>query len=252
LSEKQLAHWAAVLEARRAFLEKRGIHYLFLVVPEKHTVYPEFLPEVMAPVKPQSALDQIISYVAQHTKVRILDVRPALLAGKPLGCLYYKTDTHWNTLGAFIAYQQIMARVQAWYPDVKPHQISNYSSEDRRVSGDLASIAGMESELPEAENRLVPKFKSSTRFISDAGELIDFPRFPIDRVRSENPAAPIPKLVMFRDSFSTAMLPYLAEHFRSAVFLWRSFDATVVEQEKPDIVIEEIAERVIPYSPAMP
>jgi hypothetical protein len=57
---------------------------------------------------------------------------------------------------------------------------------------------------------------------------------------------------MFRDSFSTAMLPYLAEHFRSAVFLWRSFDATVVEQEKPDIVIEEIAERVIPYSPAMP
>ena len=241
----QLALWAAALETRRMFLEKKGIHYAFLVVPCKHTIYPEYLPEVMYPVRPQSRLDQLIDYVAKHTQVQILDVRPALIGAKPLGRLYYMTDTHWNTLGAFIAYKQVLSRVEAWYPDVKPHQLSDYSLKDGRFSGDLASMAGLQSELTEGEKVLTPKFKSFTSFISDAGEIVPRPAMRVDILRSENPNAPIPKLVMFRDSFSSALLPYISEHFRSAVFLWRGFDTSIVEKEKPDVVIEEMVERYL-------
>ena len=45
-----------------------------------------------------------------------MDVRPALIAAKSSGILYYRTDTHWNDWGAFIAYQQIIAQVQKLLP----------------------------------------------------------------------------------------------------------------------------------------
>ena len=34
--------------------------------------------------------------------------------------LYYRTDTHWNSHGAFIAYKELMAVIQKDYPDFKP------------------------------------------------------------------------------------------------------------------------------------
>ena len=46
---------------------------------------------------------------------------------------------------------------------------------------------------------------------------------------------------MFRDSFGSALIPFLAEHFSEVVFQWnRDVDPRVVRREKPDIVIHEI------------
>jgi hypothetical protein len=50
--------------------------------------------------------------------------------------------------------------------------------------------------------------------------------------------------VIFRDSFASALVPFLSEHFSRAVYLWQNdVDAQVVEQEHPDIVIQEIVGR---------
>lgn len=252
-NEMQLEQWASVLDARRSMLEKKGIHYIFFVAPCKHTVYPEYLPSIMVPVKPQSRTDQLVDYVRKHTSVQILDIRPALINAKSIGQLYYKTDTHWNTLGAFIAYQQFMGQVQTWYPDIKLRQLSDYSIKDAKFSGDLYAFLGIHNGPSEDEQALILKFKSSTRFISDAGELIVSPRIRIDSLSSTNPVAQIPKLVMFRDSFGTALLPYVADHFKNAVYLWKSFDASVIDKEKPDVVIEELVERdLLKDLPSMP
>ena len=53
-----------------------------------------------------------------------------------------------------------------------------------------------------------------------------------------------PKVVMFRDSFMTAALPFLAESFGRGVYMWEDgFDEKVIESEHPDVVIQEIAQR---------
>lgn len=59
------------------------------------------------------------------------------------------------------------------------------------------------------------------------------------------------KLVMIRDSFADACVPILTEAFSESVFLWtnpkdpqfESAAASVIERERPDIVIEEKVER---------
>ncbi|MEI9865253.1 MAG: hypothetical protein WDN00_12025 [Limisphaerales bacterium] len=43
---------------RRDWLAKRGIAYLFVVAPDKHSIYPEELPGWAVKVRPQTKLDQ--------------------------------------------------------------------------------------------------------------------------------------------------------------------------------------------------
>src|SRR5262249_47950937 len=60
----------------------------------------------------------------------------------------------------------------------------------------------------------------------------------------------LPRAVMFCDSFTQAMFPFLAEHFHRIAFIWQyfpTFDTAVVEREKPQIVIQELVERKLLY-----
>ena len=67
----------------------------------------------------------------------------------------------------------------------------------------------------------------------------------------------LPKLVMFRDSFGSALVPLLAEHFQRSVFLWQyDFDPAVILQEKPDYVVWLMTSRRLqwfdPVNPPLP
>jgi hypothetical protein len=54
----------------------------------------------------------------------------------------------------------------------------------------------------------------------------------------------VPRAVVFRDSFGSALVPYLSEHFSRALYLWDSnVNPAVVAQEQPQVVIQEWAGR---------
>jgi hypothetical protein len=66
----------------------------------------------------------------------------------------------------------------------------------------------------------------------------------------EHPDTALPRAVIFRDSFATALVPLLAEHFRRSVYVWKNaFDTAVIEREKPDFVIHELVERCLVSGP---
>jgi hypothetical protein len=64
------------------------------------------------------------------------------------------------------------------------------------------------------------------------------------RIVTEIPGSTLPRAVIFRDSFTSLLAPYLSEHFSRAVYLWQNnFDADDVLKERADVVIEEIVGR---------
>ena len=68
------------------------------------------------------------------------------------------------------------------------------------------------------------------------------------RIVTEIPGSTLPSAVVFRDSFTAAMAPFLSEHFRRVVYLWRNdFAADEVRAEHPDVVLQEIVSRHIQY-----
>ena len=122
-SPQKLQGWQTLLEKRRDWLAARGIKYLFVIPPDKQTIYPEELPAWLrnaAPAERETKLDQLLKYMQAHSTVQILDLRPVLLAAKQTAPTYLQTDTHWNLFGCFVACQEVIKTLSPQFPDLPP------------------------------------------------------------------------------------------------------------------------------------
>ena len=81
-TDDELRSWQFKLEERRDWLRGLGISYLFIVAPEKSTIYPEQLPHHLQATAGVSRLDQLMSWMAAHSTVQLLDLREPLRAAK--------------------------------------------------------------------------------------------------------------------------------------------------------------------------
>ncbi|WP_294539896.1 DHHW family protein [uncultured Gemmiger sp.] len=91
------------LDAVTNFASRHPGKVTFLLAPSASVIYPEKLP-VGAPMVDENAmLDDIFSQVSSSADV--LDLRDVFTREKD-EYLYYKTDHHWTTQGAYLAYQQ--------------------------------------------------------------------------------------------------------------------------------------------------
>lgn len=244
-SDVELANWRNLITGRRDWLRVRGIRYLFVVSPDKHSIYPEYLPDwLTASMHPPRRLDQFIAYMKGHSDVPILDLREALLKAKPAGRIYKKTDTHWNDRGAFAAYQRIMdALAAAGTPGPTLDLTDMEESLKDDPGGDLTLQLRQQSRMSENGNPyLVPRPpRPSPECRGEHTELDPGRRLLVCRN-----AAMSGKIVVFHDSFMNALVPFLAQSYQRIVFIWQqNWDKVVIEHEKPDIVIDEILERFL-------
>lgn len=91
------------LDAVTNFASRHPGKVTFLLAPSASVIYPEKLP-VGAPMVDENAmLDDIFAQVSSSADV--LDLRDVFTREKD-EYLYYKTDHHWTTQGAYLAYQQ--------------------------------------------------------------------------------------------------------------------------------------------------
>ena len=240
---QQLEHWQAALESRRDWLARRGIHYLFVVCPDKHTIYSEYMPERINRVHPQTRLNQLVQHMKQHSDLEILDLRPALMALKSKHLCYQPQDTHWNGIAAFESYRQIALRLRSWYPGLRIIDMNDCEiCKQENTQTDLLRLQGTEHlttfmDMVRPRNGFVAKLQQDP---NDRGGRVH------ELMRSARNDAEIGKLLMLHDSFAPLLMPFLAEHFREGLYLW-SKDDSLLPQEvldfKPDVVIEEIVER---------
>lgn len=253
LMEGQLESWRTTLEARREWLAARGIRFLFVVAPDKHTIYPEFLPPNMRPVRKASRLDQLMCYLREHSTVEAVDLRPALREAKKGGVVYCRLDTHWNGLGAFIAHQEILRTLRQWFPAVPAPRLETHrlSTETRR-GGDLARMLGLGADLQEV-CPVVKSERHQARIVTGSGDAIRDPSALIEVIVSEKRNGPIPRAVILRDSFCTDLLPLLSEDFGRVVYLWGAeFNPETILRERPNVVIWEMIERSLMEAPPTP
>jgi hypothetical protein len=83
---------------RQEFLARRGIPFVVVVVPEKHSVYPEYLPDWATRITQSTSLDRLAADVARYPQLQFIDLRGPLKEAKDGDRLYYQTDSHWNYL----------------------------------------------------------------------------------------------------------------------------------------------------------
>jgi hypothetical protein len=252
----ELLAWQRVLEGKQAWLAERGIDYLFVVAPNKESLYGDRLPDHLRRPKAVSRLDQLADHLAQHSTVAVLDLREPLRAAQREGEVYHPLDTHWNQRGAWAAYRSICDRLAVHLPQLEPLSLADFEIVADAHRGDLCAMVGWHGRTNRCE-RWVPRRPLRAQAAAvELGALHEAPKWtemmqPRAYACGDQPR----RLLVFHDSFFThGVRDWLVEHFGRSVCLWMQPDVQtfqqLVAQEKPDVVIEERVERELRAVPS--
>ena len=231
-----------------------GARFHILIGPDKPSVYCQNLPSWFLQ-KPCSKVAEWTDRLLAELRARGYEVtypQAALLHASESEQVYYKTDTHWNHAGAGVAYRALMKdlKVPAFESAVITHSVSTYR-------GDLAAISGKGNALPivnsTAANLTMPHVRilwktvggqQTEATLMQASNGAD-PKFAAEMT---NPSAVIRRRVLiFCDSFMTAMSPYINATFRNVLYVSRNRNPSdwqqIINAFQPEIVIYETVER---------
>lgn len=242
------------------WLKNKGVRLFRIILgPDKGTIYPEFLPDWAQPAA-DSATDTLLANVNRELYI---DTRPALRAAKSQFSrpIYYKTDSHWNSLGAWVAFRAFaeeVARTESGLRWISDQQVS-VSKVNVRNGGGTANFLRLNQMLRDSE--LTIKIDSgypieTEQYDYETGKLIVFGgnhqidtpvRQPPILVKSKH-ALNHKKVLWLRDSFGSAMAPFMAVTFTEIVQLhYISTDSVrftrLIETYKPDYVFITVVER---------
>ncbi len=113
-SPKQLMDFKSELEQKRDLLASRGCRYVFVIAPNKATIYPENLPARIVKISDVNRVSQLVSYMKEHSTVCVLDLRETLLQAKNENQVYHRLDSHWNDFGAIAASGEIASELSRY------------------------------------------------------------------------------------------------------------------------------------------
>ena len=217
-SAETLAQASAGLQILNDRLAANGCTLVVDLTPSKDRIYREYMPEGYPIVNEENRTDLMAAYLQSHTTVPVVwryDVLRSQARQNPDRLLYYKTDTHWNAVGALIGLDGIFEALDM--PTLPPE--SYPVDTEGTTTGDMANVAALYASLPAEERYVVPGYARMFEKDSRAVRVIG-------------------------DSFSEYYMPYLQARFTNS---WRehidTFTLGVVEHPGCDILILEVNER---------
>jgi len=222
---------------------QRGITIYIAVAPNKHSVYGQYLPIIKS--KHPTKLEQVVTRMSHH-QINIIDLKRDFPIYKDKR-LFYLHGTHWNSYGSFLGYRTFMDYIVRDFPELKVFSINDFKLDT--ITSDTNDLTGMLSlKIPEDKVIMEPKYVINARQ--------EKPKLPVPdhyirkrnsddyEIRYINNGGPL-KALIFRDSFFDAMIPFFRDSFGESVFIWSAFDRSLIEIEKPDLIIYEVIEREI-------
>jgi len=253
-NEQQLEDWRRLLEMRRDWLRARGAKYLFVVAPDKHSVYPEYLPSWLEVGAGPSKVQQVVNYMRTRSSVEVLDLTQTLVEAKKTRVTYLKTDTHWNTFGGFVGYRAVVEALARQMPGLRPLPLDalDWKPEAFRKPGDLTIMMGAADSQPETQS-LLPVVLTHLDTLRDVYDPVRLPQhgqketWPFFTLNTNACG----KAIVVRDSFAGSWYPFLGQHFREVIYLWDyendrahyEWNRPLIAREKPDVLIDEMLER---------
>lgn len=226
ISEKKLKQTRQIVKDLYDELRKRNIVLVLMIAPDKATIYPDKLPDEIQLSSTKSRLDAFSAYLKQHGPPVWVNLTPPLLNERKKHDVYYKTDTHWNPYGAFVAYTELINKLAQTYPQLTPLSIDDFTiTTGRPASFDTAGVMG-------ATSLVEPPItfeKKDTKVIG---------------ATPTSSGKPL-KLLFYRDSFGRRAEEFISYNFENAVSVSSNSRPSLkqIDEVKPDIIVIEFVER---------
>lgn len=241
-SPEELEDVVRGLISRTETLAQNGIQYFFVVAPNAGSVYPENLPNWISPVSPHTRTDQLVSRLKELGVTNFIDLRPALIQAKAMydTPIYYQADIHWNALGAYYGYKAIVEHIRqncktSMSLKSLPGPIPLSEMDMKKVDfigGDLSNILALPKRYKYKAYEVELRKKTYETVEQD----------PHQNFVTSNRATKTPRVMVFRDSFFMAMVPYFSQTFGEVIYRAHRFDRDIVAEKKPELIVDEIVE----------
>lgn len=247
LDDEQMGQLIQVLLDMKNEAEARGQVFIIAVAPNKNTLYGEYMPRGYKQADVPSNLERLLAV----EELDCLDLGSVLMeAERAFGQeVYFKTDSHWNSLGARVAVLEIMAaveeRTKAGGIDVQ--EPSHYWISGGRldyaepvvITGDLAQMLYPVNPPKEMDMYYWPLQDSFTA-IGRFRTLDDL------HITTESDGIDL-RIAMYRDSFANALIPHISSIYANVYYTRQTpppMDADAFVDA--DVIIFQIAERRLP------
>lgn len=236
LEDGALNAWRDTLEGNQRELKARMINYVVALAPNKHSIYPEYLPDAYAPVGPSNT-DVFLNSLAGSAVVPV-DLRgPVLEAKLTEQVCYHPLGTHWNERGAYAAYRRL-AKALGLEP-IGRDRIAFVPSQE--LGDNWAVKLQLDDVLTQEVEHAVLLEPWAAR---DAGSRLEASWLTTQR------DGDLQRVLVFHDSFGITVQKWISEHYSEAVYVDRkSVDFDLVDRVRPDVVLHLICERFLIYWP---
>ena len=231
-SQEEMAALAGTLEKLNQVLAQKGSRLALIFAPAKEGVYSQYMPDSIPVVSRPTRVQALVEYLNQNTQVPVLFPLEELNTAGAQTQVYYKYDTHWNDVGAWLAAQQLLEALDLPFERTLPTVKAN---PDKTAPTDLANMCGSwafctddlyyEVDAPAAQCAEGTPDTELTRYQGDGAE----------------------DLLLVRDSFGAALGSRLAQGFDETVVIHGNllseenlarYQATI-----PQVVVVEVGER---------
>lgn len=242
LEDRSLYNISHILSLMQEYLAEKNVQFAFTVAPNKNSLYDANMPYYdSCKVSDNKNLINLRKYL-KNENVSYVDLYEPLAKADEI--LYHKRDSHWNNKGAALASDLLLEGLG------KEHE--SYTDETYTVktdfTGDLDEMLYPLATTPEDE--IYYDRQTTFAYVGEVESNFD------PRITTVNPVK-TGSLVMYRDSFGNALLPFMADAYGNAYFSRGiPYQLTDVDTMAADTVVVERAERFLPEmaesAPVMP
>ncbi|MBR4579743.1 MAG: hypothetical protein IKO32_00735 [Lachnospiraceae bacterium] len=235
LSNGDMAAYLQRMEVLNALCAQKGIALGFLICPDKNQVYTEYMPSIPR-VNTYTRVHRFTDYVKAadpglHLSYPLYELANAKGVGQP----YYKYDTHWNSLGAFIGLQSLYANMGL--PSTGLDGVGITEKSGTFVAG-LSMLGNIDISSYPPDKDYSIYYRPDVTVTYRSGAVND----AIYVSTTDNPNGL--KLALVGDSFREWMVPFVEKDFSQSTIFHRGSTANASAQIRDcNVLIVECVER---------
>ena len=223
-------------------LKKKNIDFILMVCPDKQFIYSEYMPDYIKRKSTKNDTDIFVEYIKNNTDIKVVYPKEELLKYKDKYQLYYKYDTHWNNLGAYIGYSELMKSLNIYVDNIDNVNIKSLSANERfNFAGiyhynDMANMLSLSKIKYYNDDKayIISNYITKNYYVKD-GFLYNSKAYS-----NEN------NIMIIHDSYGLNMIDYIVTEFEQSEFIHiDTFKNKNITEYKPDIVVFESVERFL-------
>ena len=236
LTNEQMNQYVNGMVRLQDICNAQGKQLYFIVAPNKEIVYSEKMPSYTV-VNEYRRGERLIDYIHANSNIKLIYPIEELKAAKAEWQPYFRTDTHWTELGAFIGVQSLYSVMGM--PTTDLHSLSVTKQE--HLGGDLIGMGNLNQEDYRGDIGYKINYKPEITVGSVDGSLGN------DWIYRANSTSPNQcNMVVIGDSFRLFMTSYMAKDFSNYTHVhWKYLEEPTAKEafKNADIIVIESVER---------